>query len=54
MVGRALLREGMSRSGGGTQADLERLLLTEGEESAGATGEMPKVFRIRRQESRAK
>ena len=34
---RALLREGVSRSGrGGAQADLERLLLTEGGVSAGA------------------
>ena len=34
---RALLRGGVSRSGrGGAQADLERLLLTEGGASAGA------------------
>ena len=44
---RALLRAGVSRSGrgGGAQADLERLLHTEGWASAGAMGEMPKVFR---------
>ena len=45
----------VSRSGGRgrDQADLERLLHTEGWASAGDTEEMPKVFRTRRQESRA-
>ena len=45
----------MSRSEGrgGAQADLERLLLTEEGAGAEATGEMPKGFRTRRQESRA-
>ena len=52
---RALLRAGVSRSGGRgrDQADLERLLHTEGWASAGDTEEMPKAFRTRRQESRA-
>ena len=41
--GRALLRDGVSRSGGGgAQADLERLLLTEGGATAGATGRCPR------------
>lgn len=40
--------------GGGTQADLERLLHTEGWVSAGDTREMPKAFRTRRQESRVR
>ena len=43
--GRALLRVGVSRFGvgrGGAQADLERLLLTEGGASAGATGRCPR------------
>ena len=40
--------------GGGTQADLERLLHTEGWASAGDMGEMPKAFRTRRQESRVR
>ena len=40
---RALLREGVSRSGeGGTQADPERLLLTEGGEDAGTMGRCPR------------
>ena len=37
----------------GAQADLERLLLTEGGESAGATGQMPKVFRTSKEARRA-
>ena len=37
-----------SRGGEGAQADLERLLLTEGWVGAGATGEMSKGFRTRR------
>ena len=40
--GRALLRGGVSRSGGGAQADLERLLLSEGGAGAGATGRCPR------------
>ena len=46
----------MSRSEGrgGAQADLERLLLTEEGAGAEATGEMPKGFRTRRQESRVR
>ena len=41
--GRALLRDGVSRSDwGGAQADLERLLLTEGGATAGATGRCPR------------
>ena len=37
------VQSGMSRSGGrGTQADLERLFLTEGWESAGAMGRCPR------------
>ena len=43
--GSAQRRVSRSRGGGGAQADLERLLHTEGWASAGAMGEMPKVFR---------
>ena len=39
--------------GRGAQADLERLLHTEGWTTAGATGEMPKVFRTSNQARRA-
>ena len=46
-VGRALLRGGVSRSGEGAQADLERLLLTEGEAGAGATERCPRGSRQR-------
>ena len=39
--------------GGGTQADLERLLPIEGWASAGVTGGMPKVFRTSKEARRA-
>ena len=52
---RALLRRGVSRSGGGmrAQADLESLLHKEGWASSGATGEMPKGFRTSKEVRRA-
>ena len=52
LLGEGSAQSHVSRSGGGggAQADLERLLLTEGGASAGATGEMPKGFRTKRQE----
>ena len=44
----------VSRSGGGAQVDLEKLLHTEGGASAGATGRCPRCSgQARREESRA-
>ena len=53
---RALLRGRVSRSRGegGAQADLERLLLTEGGASAGATGRCPRGSGQGGQESRVR
>ena len=52
-VGGGLCGEGWEQIWRGAQADLERLLLTEGGASAGATGKMPKVFRTSKEARRA-